>query len=86
MQLPMASPMAISNCLFLMAIKSTTNSGNEVPTATMKKLMKYSGTCKVADMVITDSITMKDPTATPKKPRMAAKRCRYSLIGKCWRR
>lgn len=79
MQLPMASPMAISNCLFLMAIKSTINSGREVPIATMKKLMKYSDTCRIADKAITDSITMKDPKATPRKPRRAAKMCKNNL-------
>jgi len=71
MLLPMASPMAISYCLFRTAVKSTTSSGRDVPMATKKKLMKYSGMRRTADKVITDSITIKDPTATPMKPRIA---------------
>ena len=54
MLLPIASPSAISYCFFLIAVKSTASSGRDVPMAITKKLMKYSGTYKDADITMTD--------------------------------
>ena len=71
MQLPIRSPTASLYCLLRIAVISTTSSGRDVPMATTKKLMRYSETWKTYDIVITDSITAKDPIPTPAKPRAA---------------
>ena len=52
MQLPMASPIAISISPLRKAVNSTTSSGREVPNASMKKLRMYSGMLKIVDREI----------------------------------
>jgi len=66
-QLPKISPIAILYCFFLIAVISTNNSGNEVPIATMKKLMKYSGIWISSANLITELMINTEPTATPSR-------------------
>ena len=70
-QLPIMFPIESSYCFLRMAVKLTTNSGRDVPIATTKKLMRYSEMRKTDDKLITDSITIKDPIATPMKLKTA---------------
>jgi len=71
MQLPIMSPIASLYYLLRIAAKSTTSSGSEVPTASMKKLIRNSGIPNIVDRLIADQTTANASIATPTKPRTA---------------
>ena len=53
-QLPIMSPITISYCFLRSAVRSTASSGRDVPIATKKKLMMYSGMLRIAESTMTD--------------------------------
>lgn len=67
-QLPTMSPTAMECCLVLRALISTANSGREVPTATIKKLIIYSCTFNTVEITITDWTIRNELMVTPPKP------------------